>query len=463
VVIGAGLGGLAAALHLAGAGRDVTILERTDAPGGHAGVLRDRGYTFDTGPTVLTAPWLVAETLAAVGEEMTLDLRRLDPAYRARFADGSMLDMHADVDAMACEIATRCGPREADGYRRLVTWLRELYDVEMPHFIARNLDSPLALLGRPLLRLIALGGFRRLAPKVGSFVRDERLRRLFTFQSMYAGLAPAQALALYGVIAYLDSVAGVYFPIGGVHAVPQALATAAVRHGVTIRYGTAAERLEMRNGRVAAVVTRCGERIGADVVVDTRPPDRPRTRYSPSCVVLYVGVRSGNADVHHTITFGAAWRATFAEIIRHGRLMSDPSFLLTTPTVTDPALAPPGAHAHYVLFPVPNLAHPVPIDWDAAAAPYADRMLDMAGLAPDVLHVTTPADWAARGYPAGTPFGAAHTLAQTGPFRPPTLDRRVENLVRCGANVQPGVGVPMALVSGRLAAARITRAATMAT
>jgi phytoene desaturase len=462
VVIGAGLGGLAAALHLAGAGREVTVLERMDAPGGHAGVLRDQGYTFDTGPTVLTAPWLVAETLAAVGEEMTLDLRRLDPAYRARFADGSTLDMHADIDAMACEVAALCGPREADGYRRLVAWLRELYDVEMPHFIDRNLDSPLALVGRPLLRLIALGGFRRLAPKMASFVRDDRLQRLFTFQSMYAGLAPAQALALYGVIAYLDALAGVYFPIGGVHAVPQALAAAAARHGVTIRHGTVAESLEILHGRVAAVITRRGERIPADVVVDNRPLGRARMRYSPSCVVLYAGVRSGTMDAHHTISFGAAWRSTFDEIIRRGQLMSDPSFLITTPTVTDPTLAPPGAHARYMLFPVPNLAHRVPIDWTAAAAPYAEHMLDRSGLEPDVLHMTTPADWAARGYPAGTPFGAAHTVAQTGPFRPPTLDRRIENLVRCGANVQPGVGIPMALVSGRLAAARITGAVTMA-
>lgn len=462
MVIGAGLGGLAAALHLAGAGRDVTVLERMDVPGGHAGVLRDHGYTFDTGPTVLTAPWLVAQTLAAVGEEMTLDVRRLDPAYRARFADGSTLDVRAEPEAMACEIAALCGPREADGYRRLVAWLRELYAVEMPHFIARNLDSPLALLGRPLLRLIALGGFRRLSPKVASFVRDERLRRLFTFQSMYAGLAPAQALALYGVIAYLDAVAGVYFPIGGVHAVPQALAAAATRHGATIRYGTAVAGPEIRNGRATAVITEGGDRIPADVVVDNRPPDRPRTRYAPSCVVLYAGVRSGAAEAHHTISFGAAWRSTFDEIIRRGRLMSDPSFLSTTPTVTDPVLAPAGAQARYVLFPAPNLAHPVPIDWTAAGPRYVEHMLETSGLEPEVLHVTTPADWAARGYPAGTPFGAAHTVAQTGPFRAPTLDRRVENLVRCGAYVQPGVGVPMALVSGRLAAARVTGTVTMA-
>jgi phytoene desaturase len=469
VVVGAGLGGLAAALHLIGAGRTVTILERADEPGGHAGVLRDRGYTFDTGPTVITLPSLLGETLAAVGENVDdwLDLRRLDPAYRARFADGSTLDVHADVDAMSDAIRAVCGRADADGYRRLVAYLQTLYETEMPHFIARNLDSPFALLGRPLLRLIGLGAFGRLGPKVASFVRDERLRRLFTFQAMYAGLAPARALAIYAVITYLDSVAGVYFPMGGVHAVPQALADAATKHGVTIRYGTAAARIEVNNGRATAVITDTGERIGADVVVVnadaltayrellTREPRR--LRYSPSCVVLHAGVRNARPDAHHTISFGAAWQSTFDEIIEQGRLMSDPSFLLTTPTVTDPSLAPAGAHSRYVLFPAPNLDHRAPIDWTAEAPRYAEHMLATLhargfDVEPKVRHVTTPADW---GGAAGTPFAASHRFAQTGPFRLPTLDRRVENLVFCGANTQPGVGVPMVLVSGRLAAERV--------
>lgn len=460
VVIGAGLGGLSSALHLTGAGREVTVLERTDEPGGRAGVLRESGYTFDTGPTVLTMPSLIGAALGAVGEELDnwLDLRRLDPAYRARFADGSVLDVHADVDAMYAAVRGLCGVREADGYRRLVTYLQELYEVEMPHFIARNLDSPLALLGRPLLRLIRLGGFGRLGARVASFVRDDRLRRLFTFQAMYAGLAPAQALAIYGVITYLDTVAGVYFPMGGVHAVPQALAGAAVKHGTTIRYGTVADRVEVRNGRATAVLTEAGERIPADVVVDNRPPARRRLRYSPSCVVLYAGVQNARADAHHSISFGAAWERTFDEIIRQGRPMSDPSFLLTTPTFTDPSLAPDNAHAHYVLFPAPNLDHRRPIDWTEQTPGYVEHMLSTLAarglpLDPEVRHVATPADW---GGPAGTPFGAAHRFRQTGPFRPPTLDRRVENLVYCGANVQPGVGVPMVLVSGRLAAQRVT-------
>jgi phytoene desaturase len=172
IVVGAGLGGLAAALHLAGSGRHVTLLEREAVPGGRCGVLRDHGYVFDTGPTVLTMPELVAEALNAVGEDLPdwLQLHRLDPAYRARYADGSTIDVRADLDDMLDEIARTCGPKDADGYRRFVRYLAELYRVEMPHFIERNLDSPLQLVGTPLARLVAMGAFRRLAPKAASFV-----------------------------------------------------------------------------------------------------------------------------------------------------------------------------------------------------------------------------------------------------------------------------------------------------
>ena len=478
VVIGAGLGGLSAALHLAGAGREVTVLERDDEPGGRAGVVRDSGFTFDTGPTVLTMPSLIDESLAAVGESVEdwLTLRRLDPAYRARFADGSTLDVRADPDAMADAIRTFCGPRDAEGYRRFVAFLRELYRIEMPHFVDRNLDSPLALAGRPILDLVRLGAFRRLAPKVASFMRDERLRRLFTFQAMYAGLAPQQALAIYAVITYMDTVAGVYYPMGGMHAVPVAMADAAAKHGVQFRYGTRASSIELSAGRARAVITSNGERIPADVVVVNADlpaaygellPGRfspRRLRHSPSCVVLHAGSTvAAPGTAHHTISFGQAWRTTFGEIIRSGRLMSDPSFLVSTPTLTDPSLAPPGRHAYYALFPAPNLDGRAP----ASRRRYQDHVLGtlerrgFPALADaEVLHLTTPADWQARGITAGAPFAAAHTFAQTGPFRPSTLDRRIENVVRCGAHSQPGVGVPMVIVSGRLAAQRVTGSRT---
>ncbi len=483
VVIGAGLGGLSAALHLAGAGRRVTVLEQAGVPGGRAGLLTEGGYQFDTGPTVLTMPDLVAETLAAVGENLDdwLTLHRLDPAYRARFADGSSIDVHADVEAMAAEVAATCGPREADGYRRFVLFLRQLYAAEFPHFIARNLDSPVQLVRRPLLELLRLGAFRRLAPKVAGFFDDPRLQRIFSFQAMYAGLAPARALAIYSVITYLDSVQGVYFPAGGLHALPRALAGAASKHGVDIRYDTRVSAIEVVDGRARAVHTDGGDRIVADVVVVNADlptayrellPERytprqvRRLRYSPSCVVLHAGSSVTFPEAaHHTISFGTAWEQTFAQIIDRGELMSDPSFLLSTPTLSDPSLAPAGRHAYYALFPTPNLDHRAPIDWARERDRYRDRMLatlaarGFGGLdSADVLHLTTPADWRDSGLAAGAPFAAAHSFGQTGPFRPPTLDRRIENLVFCGSNTQPGVGVPMVLISGRLAAARITGA-----
>jgi phytoene desaturase len=479
VVVGAGLGGLSAAMHLAAAGRHVTVVEREAVPGGRCGLLHDHGYRFDTGPTVLTMPDLLARPFAALGESLEdwLTLRRLDPAYRARFADGSAIDVHADPEAMADEIAGTCGAADAAGYRRFVTFLRELYRVELTHFIDRNLDSPTQLLGVPLARLVAMGGFGRLGRLVGKYFSDPRLQRIFSFQSMYAGLAPARALAIYAVITYMDCVNGVFFPDGGMHAVPRAMAAAAQAHGVQFRFRTEAARIDLSGGRAAGVITSSGERIPADVVVvnadlptayqNLLPPGSTprrvrRLHYSPSAVVLHAGSRAAYEHAaHHTIEFGTAWKSTFDEIIDRGQVMSDPSFLLTTPTHTDPSLAPAERHTHYVLFPAPNLdGH---VDWTAQRAAYRDHIVKTVetrgyeGFADAIEceHLVTPLDWKAQGLERGAPFAAAHTFAQTGPFRPPTLDRRVGNLVFCGSNTQPGVGVPMVLISGQLAAERI--------
>jgi phytoene desaturase len=475
VVVGAGLGGLSAALRLTGAGRRVTVLERESVPGGRAGVLTDSGYTFDTGPSVLTMPGLIAEALACVGESMIdwLDLVPVQPLYRARFADGSSLDVHADADAMAEEIAAVCGPADAAGYRRYVEFVSRLYELEMRGFIDRNIDSPFRLLTPDLARLAALGGFRRLAPKVAQFFADDRTRRVFSFQSMYAGLSPYDALAIYAVIGYMDSVAGVFFPKGGMHAIPRALAAAAQKHGAELHYDTTVDRVELRGSRAVAVHTTAGERVPCDAVVLNpdlpvarrdllRRPLRRRLRYSPSCFVLHAGSRAAYPDgAHHTISFGAAWKDVFDDVLG-GRLMSDPSFLVTSPSRTDPSLAPSGRCSYYVLFPTPNLDGR--IDWAEEGPRYQDRVIDTleargwpgfrAGL--DVVHATTPLDWARQGMAGGTPFAAAHTFGQTGPFRPRNLWG--ENVVFAGSGTRPGVGVPMVLISGRLAAERITGA-----
>ncbi|HYY11353.1 MAG TPA: phytoene desaturase family protein, partial [Kineosporiaceae bacterium] len=361
---------------------------------------------------------------------------------------------------------------EAAGYRRFAQWARTLFDLELRHFIDRNFDSALNLAHPAVARLAALGGFRRLAPKVGGFFRDRRLRRVFSFQATYAGLSPYDALALYAVIAYMDSVAGVYFPAGGMHAVPEAMAAAAEKHGVDIRYSTEVTRVETVGGRAVAVHTAAGERVAADVVVLN--PDLPvayrellgheprrlkRLSYSPSCYLLLAGTtKRYEGGAHHTISFGHAWREVFDELLS-GRLMSDPSVLVTNPTLSDPSLAPSGREIYYVLFPTPNLD--APLDWDRIGPRYREhvlRTLDARGWEGfgdtiEVERVTTPADWAARGMERGAPFAAAHSFRQTGPFRPGNL--RGENIVFTGSGTQPGVGVPMVLVSGRLAAERV--------
>ena len=477
VVVGAGLGGLSAALRLAGAGREVTIVERESVPGGRNGLLIDSGYRFDTGPTVLTMPSLIEDAFAAVGEKMSdwLELIPLRPLYRAFYHDGSQLDVFPNTAEMETEIARVIGPDEALGYRRYVDFVTKLYKYEMNDFIDRNIDSPLALLTPNLAKLIAIGGFRRLAPKVSQYLKDPRTQKVYSFQAMYAGVSPQQALAIYAVIAYMDSVNGVFFPKGGMHAVPRALAAAAEKHGVKIRYSTTVTSVTTKNDRATGVETSAGEHIPADVVVlnpdlpiaykellGKEPIDVRRLTYSPSCVVMLAGSSKNYPHIaHHNIHFGKSWDGVFDELISKKTLMTDPSLLVTVPTYDDPELAPTGKSSYYILFPTPNLNSS--IDWKVEKSRYRDQMLrtlEARGYSDfsnsiEVEHLTTPLEWRAQGMEAGAPFASAHTFFQTGPFRPRNMARGLENVVFTGSGTQPGVGVPMVLISGKLAAERI--------
>ncbi|MER5741463.1 phytoene desaturase family protein [Streptomyces sp. NPDC002262] len=483
VVVGAGFAGLSAALHLLGAGREVTLVERDAGPGGRAGRRELGGYRIDTGPTVFTMPDILDEAFAAVGESLRdrVELIPLHPAYRALFWDGSRVDVHTDADAMAAEVERFAGAREARGYLRMREWLGRLYAVQRRRFIDANFDSPAQLLHPDLARLAALGGLGRLDRAVGRFLSDERLRRVFSFQALYAGVPPSRALAAYAVIAYMDTVAGVYFPRGGMHAVPSAMADAARRAGAVLRFGEGVSGLERSGGRITAVLTEHG-RIPCDAVVLTpelpaayrllgRRPRRPvGTRHSPSAVILHAGTdRTWPVLDHHTLSFGAAWSRTFDELTRTGALMTDPSLLVTRPTATDPTLAPPGRHLHYVLAPCPNTGiGPGAAHWGELGPAYRDGLvaeLERRGLTGfgdsiDEECLVTPADWTAQGHAEGTPFSVSHTFAQTGPFRPRNLVRGTENAVLAGCGTTPGVGVPPVLISGKLAALRITGAAS---
>ena len=287
VIVGAGLSGLCAALHLLGAGRQVTIVERAAHPGGRVGRLdlpTEHGtFHVDTGATVLTMPDLLDEAFAAVGDKLAdrLDLVPLDPAYRAHFADGSTIDVHTDAAAMEDEVRRVCGPASATGYRALRAWLGDLYRAEIDSFIGADVDSPLALVGPDLVRLARLGGLGRLGPRIARFLPDERLRRIFSVPVAVRGRgAGPGAGRVRRVIAYMDTVAGVWFPVGGMRAIGQALADAAAAAGARFCYGRTVVGLARRGGRVAAVRHRATadpagatELLPCDAVVLT--PDLP--------------------------------------------------------------------------------------------------------------------------------------------------------------------------------------------
>ena len=266
-VIGAGLGGLSAAAYLVGDGHDVTVLERGSRPGGRAGLVEREGFRLDNGPAVLTMPGLLHDVFAAAGRDMASYVRckPVDPMYRATFADGSVLDVRHGRAAMGEEIGRFAGDPAAEAFERFADWLTQLYRVEMPNFIDADYDSVLDLArrwraaapARP--RSVGSGGSRR---KVASFFDDERLQRVFTFQSLYAGVAPYEALALYAVITYMDSIEGVFIPEGGMHAMATGLADALNAAGAELRFDAGVRRiLRAGDGAVNGVELSGGERM----------------------------------------------------------------------------------------------------------------------------------------------------------------------------------------------------------
>lgn len=477
VVIGAGLAGLSAACHLVAQGHVVTVVERESGPGGRGLRVEQHGFTFDLGPTVMTMPELLDEPLRAVGssQEQAVPMRRLDPSYRGLFADGSQLLVRASLEDTAREVEALAGASDAQAVRELDGFLRRLYELEMPNFIDTNYDTPADLFRNPLagLQLLRMGAFGKLADVVNSRVTDERVRRMLSFQALYAGLSPVDALGVYSVITYMDTFHGVFLPEGGMGAVPAGLARALEPHA-TIRYDTTVTGLLRRaDGSVVGVDTDAGP-ITADAVVCTLDlptayrllvPDLPLPRslrnpvYSPSCLLWHVGVRGELPEgaAHHNIHFGEQWSQCFTDLAA-GRLMADPARLVTISSLGEPQLAPEGMHTLYVLEPVPNLDGDV--DWTTEAGPARERLvafLRANGYPDDIVteRLVTPLDWRDQGMAAGTPFALAHLFRQTGPFRPANRDKRVPGLFFAGSTTVPGVGVPMVLISGKLAAERV--------
>jgi phytoene desaturase len=487
--VGAGFGGLAAAIRLGAMGYRTTILEKLDSPGGRACVFRQDGFTFDAGPTIVTAPFLFEELWALCGRRLAddIDLRPLSPFYRIRFHDGETFDCSASAEHMRAQVA-RLSPGDVAGYERFMALSEEIYKVgfeQLGHVPFLSWKD----MARVLPDLVRLKSYRSVYSLVAKFVRDERVRFMLSFHPLFVGGNPFNVTSIYGLIAFLERRWGVHFPMGGMGALVDGLAKLIEGQGGEIRYGARAEEIVL-NGRTAAGVRlTTGEVIKSDIVVSNadsawtyrhlvpssarrRWSDRKidRARYSMGLFVWYFGTsRKYDEVLHHTILLGPRYRELLSDIFERKHLAPDMSLYLHRPTATDPSLAPPGHDAFYVLSPVPNLDGD--IDWERQAEPYrraVARMLDEVALPGFERHVVTsrvmtPADFKSRLLSfKGAGFGMEPVLTQSAWFRPQNRSEDIENLFLVGAGTHPGAGVPGVLSSARILDAVVPHAAAFA-
>jgi phytoene desaturase len=477
LVVGAGLGGLAAAVRLRAMGWRVVVLEALDQPGGRARVFRRDGFTFDAGPTVLTAPHLLAELFELVGRDARdyYALVPVDPFYRILFHDGSALDYVGDEERLLAQIA-RFEPRDVDGYRRLARLAERIFETGF----TRLADQPFHRLPdmlRVVPAMLRLQSWRSVHGLVARHIRDPRLRQALTFEPLLVGGDPFRTPSIYLLIHWLERKWGVHFALGGTTSVVGALVRLLAELDVELRLDTPVDEIVVEQGRVVAVRTAAGERIPCALVVSNADPsfvytrllpprlrrrhtDRAvsRVRQSMSLFVGYFGARRTYPELaHHTILLGPRYRELLDDVFRRRVLARDFSLYLHAPTRTDPTLAPPGCEAFYVLSPVPNTR--AGIDWTREAEPYFARIRDalerrlLPGLGRSLatsFHMT-PADFAQTLRSVdGAAFGPEPLLTQSAWFRYHNRSPDVAGLYFVGAGTHPGGGVPGVLCSARV-------------
>ncbi|MGI9039742.1 MAG: phytoene desaturase family protein [Gemmatimonadales bacterium] len=480
VVIGAGLGGLAAAIRLRHRGYRVTLLERHAHPGGRCGLWESEGFRFDTGPTLL----LMVDYLRALFEEAGrpmeayLDLVQLDPNYRVHYADGTTLDVTSRLNAML-EGVERVEPGVGPRFLQFLAATAQLYRIGLDGFVDRNVHrrgdffSP-----RNAGLLLRARAMERLQRMVGRYFRSEKLRHTFSFQSLYLGLSPFESPAIYSLLPYTEVAGGLYFPKGGMHALPRALARLAEELGVTIRYGADVTRLERTGTKVSAVILADGSRLSPDLVLANADlpyvyhtllgephPRIDRFDFSCSAFLLYLGVNRRYSHLpHHTLVVPADLRTACEDIFSRHRVPADPAYYICVPSRTDPSLAPPGCENVYVLVPVPSQARGREINWQVEGPRLETAMLERLerfGLTDLRRHVVTsrtftPADFTLDfSATRGEAFGLAHGIDQVGYFRPHNRHPRYGNLYFVGQSTHPGCGIPMVLISSRLVVERM--------
>ncbi|XXF79008.1 phytoene desaturase family protein [Myxococcaceae bacterium GXIMD 01537] len=481
VVVGAGVGGLAAAARLAHQGFEVHVFEKTEGPGGRCNQLQADGFTWDLGPTIVLMPEVFEETFAALGRRIEdyLTLLRCDPNYRVHYRDGSAITFTSELCAMGRELERV----EPGSYARYLAFLAEgrvQYRTSLDTFVGRNYSGIGDYLSPGMLaKMLRVRVHRRMYAHVSRYFQDERLRAAMTFQTMYLGVSPFASPAVYGLLPFTELGVGVWFPKGGLYAIPRALERLAREEGVRLHYGRPVARILTRQGRASAVRLEDGTEVEADAVLcnadlpyayeklidpeATRLPRAKSLRYTSSGYMLYLGLRRQYPELlHHNVFFGRGYKDSFDSIFERFHVPEDPSFYVNVPSRTDPSLAPPGRDGLYVLVPVPH-QHPG-LDWaeegPRVRAKVFQRLaeLGLSGLERDVEveRVLTPDDWASTfNLARGSAFGLAQNFRQIGPLRPANQDARVRNLFFVGASTQPGTGLPTVLISARLVAERM--------
>jgi phytoene desaturase len=480
IVIGSGFGGLAAAIRLQAQGHDVTIVEKLDKPGGRAYVFEQDGFTFDAGPTIVTAPWLIHELFELAGRRTDdyVRLVLLDPFYNIKFEDGSVFRYNADREALIRQVR-EFSPGDVDGYLRFLASTEQIFKAGMA-LIDKPFHQPMSML-KVAPDLMRLRADRAVAQYAAGFLRDERLRQVFSFHPLLVGGNPFKTSSIYALIHTLEQQWGVWFAMGGTGALVRGLVQLFTDIGGTIRYeAEVAEITTAAGGRRATGVRLVdGEQLAADAVVcngdvaqayrtllpaAVRPSMSDakvaRMRFSMSLFVIYFGTNRRYEDIaHHEIIMGPRYRGLLEDIFERKILADDFSLYLHRPSATDPSLAPPGHDCWYVLSPVPHLGGDV--DWEAVGQRYRDRIMDylearhLPGLSQ---HIVTERRIDPRYFERtlnsylGSAFGPEPTLLQSAYLRPHNVSRDIPNLFFCGAGTHPGAGIPGVIASGKIVA-----------
>jgi phytoene desaturase len=476
IVIGSGFGGLAAAIRLGARGYRVTVLERLAEAGGRASVFRQDGFTFDAGPTIITAPFLLEELWALAGRRLAddVDLRSVSPFYRIHFKDGSTFDCTGDADFMLAQV-TAFAPGDVAGYEKFLKLSEAIYQIGFEQLAHKAFGSWVDMV-RILPDLVKLSGYRSVAGLVNRYIRDPRLRIALSFHPLLVGGNPLNTSAIYCLILHLERKSGVHFPIGGTGALVQGMVRLIEGQGNLLRTRATVDEILVQYGKAKGVRLENGETITADIVVSNACAawtykhllakqkrswsDKriARAKFSMGLFVWYFGTNKKFNDVpHHSILLGPRHDELLRDIFDRKILPGDFSLYLHRPTETDPSLAPVGCDAFYVLSPVPNLQ--AGVDWRTKAEGYRqaiEKSLNdtvLAGLSASIVtsKIMTPLDFETNYLSLhGAGFGLAPRLTQSAWFRPHNKSEDIENLFLVGAGTHPGAGVPGVLSSARV-------------